>query len=243
MINAAIFTLWGLSIAAEIGLVGVMLLQGLAFRYPGVTFWAIVSATSGVSTAFAHFAHRSYAAKWAAWEPLSLAALILLTADVAYQIGRQWPARGLAIGINVLFGSLSIATMGWLARLFPADVWGTIAYLVRLKEHFALACAATIAANWMIYSIPRPEWKRNVRGHVRASFSLTIGIGLSFLLVAYWKSYWTILAANTAISGLPLICCVIWARMSHRGEEYQAPAPQGNLLENLEDIDRRRIVR
>jgi hypothetical protein len=46
MINATIFTLWGLSIAAEIGLIVVLLRQRLAARYPGVTLWAMVSSVS-----------------------------------------------------------------------------------------------------------------------------------------------------------------------------------------------------
>ena len=243
MINATIFTLWGLSIAAEIGLIVVLLRQRLAARYPGVTLWAMASAASGLATAWAYFIDRSYAAQWAAWEPVSLAAMILLTADVAYQVGRQWPARGLAIGVNVLFGSLSLAAMGWIAHLFPANAWGAAAAMLRLKEHFALACALTILANWAIYSIPQPEWRKNTKRHVRAAFALTLGLGLAVLLVAWHKSYATIAVANTVISGLPLCCCVIWARMSRQGEEYSAPRPQGNLLENLEALDRMRIDR
>lgn len=246
VISTVIFTLWGLSILCEIGLIFVLLRQRLAGRYAGVTLWATVSAASGIHAAYAHFATRSYAAAFAAWEPITLAALILVTADVAHKIGSQWPAASrLAWGINALFGGLAVVAMGRVAEIFPAAEWGdVVGWTIRLKEHFALACAATIAANWMIYSIPHPQWKKNVRRHVRAGFILTAGLGAAAFILAAWNMKFAAIAiANTLIAGLPLICCVIWARMSRGGEEYTAPRPQGTLLESLEALDRKRIDR
>ena len=245
ILSAGIFTLWGLSILCKIGLIGVLLRQKLARRYAGVTLWAAVSAASGIHTAYAHFVTRSYAAVWAAWEPITLAALILVTADVAHKIGSQWPAASrLAWGINALFGGLAAVAMGRVAEIFPAAEWGAVGWTIRLKEHFALACAATIAANWMIYSIPHPQWKKNVRRHVRAGFILTAGLGAAAFILAAWKMEFAVIAiANTLIAGLPLVCCAIWARMGRGGEEYTAPRPQGTLLESLEALDRKRIDR
>ena len=245
ILSAGIFTLWGLSILCEIGLIGVLLRQKLARRYAGVTLWAAVSAASGIHTAYAHFVTRSYAAVWAAWEPITLAALILVTADVAHKIGSQWPAASrLAWGINALFGGLAAVAMGRVAEIFPAAEWGAVGWTIRLKEHFALACAATIAANWMIYSIPHPQWKKNARRHVRAGFLLTAGLGgAAFILAAWGREVVAVAIANSIITGLPGVCCVIWARMSRKGEEYATPRPQGTLLESLEALDRRRTER
>lgn len=241
--STLIFILWGLAIAAEISLLGVLMRQRLLNAYPGVTCWAIISAASGLHLAYAHIAHNAYAATWREWQPWALAALIAITIDVARSIGGQWPARRLAVAVNVIFGGLALAAMGWVARILPAHQWGIDAPLIRLSEHFALACAVTIGANWLIYSIPQVEWRKNTRRHARAALILTVCVGGGLAIAAASKSYASVAVANLLLGAAPIVACVIWGRMTRKGEEFAGPVPQNGLLEALEGQDRKRIGR
>lgn len=243
--SALIYCCWGLCVASELALLAALIRARLAGRYIGVTLWALISSISAINCAYAHFSGNGYAQAWGWWQPFTLAATICITIDVISAIGRQWPkAHSAAVGVNLLFGGLSFAALGWVAHLIPAHGWGSAAALVRLSEHFHLACAATIAANWLIYSIPRHDWRGNVRLHVRAAMVLTAGCGGAYLIgAASRKNYWMVAVANLLLTTAPIVACVLWARMSHRGEDYRDPRPQDGLLESLEALDRGRIDR
>lgn len=243
--SSLIFTCWGLSVAAELALLAAMIRSRLTGSYPGVALWALISSASAINCAYAHFAGNGYGQAWGFWQPFALAATIGLTIDVVSAISRQWPkARNMAVVVNLIFGGVSLAAMGWVAHLIPAHGWGSAAALVRLSEHFYLACAATIAANWLIYSIPRHEWRKNVRLHVRAALALTAGCGAAYLIgAASRKEYWMVAAANLLLTTATIAACVLWARMSRPGEDYRDPSPDRGLLESLEELDRGRIDR
>lgn len=243
--STLIFTTWGLCVAVELALLAALIRSRLAGKYPGVALWALISAASAINCAYEYFAGNGYRQAWAWWQPFTLAAAIGVTIDVVSAISRQWPkARSMAAVVNLLFGGVSFAALGWVAHLIPAHGWGSAAALVRLSEHFHLACAATIAANWLIYSIPRHDWRGNVRLHVRAALVLTAGCGAAYLIgAASRKSYWMVAAANLLLTTAPIAACVLWARMSRRGEHYNDPRPQEGLLESLEALDRGRIGR
>lgn len=239
--NALIFSLWGFSVACEIGLVALLVRRRLALLYWGVTIWATISAASGLHLAYSYMEHHRY--PWASWQPLLLAGQILVTADVAHKLSRHWPARAFGWIVNGVFGALSLAAMAWVVRLVPAAPWGANEWMLRLSEHFSLACAVTVGLNWLIYSVPLDRWRRNARLHVRASVILAGGCGAACLL-AYWsKAYAAVAVANLTLTIAPAAAAILWARMSARGEAYEMERPQAGLLESLEALDAQRIRR
>lgn len=239
--SAIIFALWGLSIFCEIGLVALLLRRRLALLYWGVTIWAVISAASGLHLAYCYMEHHRY--PWAAWQPFLLAGQIIVTADCAHKLSRHWPARAFGWMVNGVFGALSLAAMAWVVRLIPAAPWGADEWMLRLSEHFSLACAVTVGLNWLIYSVPLDRWRKNARLHVRGAAILTGGCGAACML-GYWsKAYAAVAVANLVLTIAPAAAAILWARMSVKGEDYEMTRPQEGLLEILEAQDERRIRR
>lgn len=239
--STLIFTCWGLAIAAQFGLLSILVRRRIAFFYWGVTAWATVGVGSGLHLVYTYMQYGVY--PWRQWQPFTLAAMILLTADVAHKLARHWPARTFGWVVNGIFAALSLAAMAWVARIIPSAPWGADAAMVKLSEHFSLACATTIGLNWMVYSIPLDSWRRNARLHVRAALSLTGACGLAYFLAAANKSTASIAVANLTLTIAPIVASVGWARMSRGGESYRMQRPHDGLLEALEGIDRKRLDR